>query len=335
MTLERSKYWFVPLTEIQNDGGSYLRPARSQVLQSDHLVKEGEAFTISLESFYIKEKLEDTGNDLLVRSWLKYGNEPTAERIHFFQKDVPDGFVGENLPAEHIFSKQDHSEANRLLITLEITEIDKGLRAERSINNTITTVSNNFGAVFPAILPFTGVASNLTNLLDKLSGLGDKNTQIFHSSLDLYAQESFETPLRYGAYIFFNEEVQAVMYKLLDLKLKPVSEQLRGKKPLHDYVVIKIVPGIIHSGDSSELLVNQQIASVLSQLDENAKTDEGKRREHFKFLQDTIKSANNMQELDYFYSLRLKQKLGEKLSEPQLQRYLQIAEKLQKYIPDL
>jgi hypothetical protein len=95
------------------------------------------------------------------------------------------------------------------------------------------------------------------------------------------------------------------------------------------------VPGIIHSGDSSELLVNQQIASVLSQLDDNAKNDEGKRREHFKFLQDTIKSANNMQELDYFYSLRLKQKLGEKLSEPQLQRYLQIAEKLQKYIPDL
>lgn len=143
------------------------------------------------------------------------------------------------MPAEHIFSKQDHSEANRLLITLEITEIDKGLRADRSISNTITTFSNNFGAVFPAILPFTGVASNLTNLLDKLSGLGDKNTQIFHSSLDLYAQESFETPLRYGAYIFFNEEVQAVMYKLLDLKLKPVSEQLRGKKPPHDYVVIK------------------------------------------------------------------------------------------------
>jgi hypothetical protein len=84
MTLEKSKYWFVPLAEIQNDGGSELRPARDKVLEGDRLVQEGEAFTISLESFYVKEKLEDNGNDLLVRSWLKYGNEPTAERIHFF-----------------------------------------------------------------------------------------------------------------------------------------------------------------------------------------------------------------------------------------------------------
>ena len=337
MTLEKSKYWFVPLAEIQDEDGAKLRPARSKVVESDRVVKEGEAFTISLESFYVRENhdRDSSGNDLLVRSWLKYGNEPTAERIHFFQKDVPDEFIGENLPAEHIFSKQDHSEDNRLLITLEITEIDRGLRAHESIGKTISTVSSTFGAVFPAILPFTGVASNLVNLLDKLSSIRDKNTQVFRSSLDLYAQENFETPLRYGAYIFFNEEVQAVMYKLLDLKLKPTSQQLRGKNPLHDYVVIKIVPGIIHSGDSSELLVNQQLASVLSQLDESEKNDEASRREHFQFLQDTIKAANNMQELDYFYRLRLKQKLGEKLSESQLQRYLQIAEKLQKYIPDL
>ena len=337
MTLERSKYWFVPLTEVQNQVGADLRPARSQVLEGDRLVREGEAFTVSLESFYVKENFDKqtSGNDLLVRSWLKYGSEPTAERIHFFQKDVPDEFVGENLAAEHIFSKQDHAETNRLLITLEIAEIDKGLRAERSINNTIATVSSTFGAVFPAILPFTGVASDLANLLDKLSRLGDKNTQVFRSALDLYGRESFETPLRYGAYVFFNAEVQAVMYKLLDFKLQPVSKQLRGQKPLHDYMVIKIVPGIIHSGDSSELLINQQLASVLSHLDENAKHDEAKRQEHFKFLQDTIKSANNMQELDYFYRLRLKQKLGEKLTETQRERFLIIAEKLQKYIPDL
>ncbi len=337
MTLEKSKYWFVPLAEIQNDSGSELRPARSQVIEGDRLVKEGEAFTISLESFYVKENhdRDTSGNDLLVRSWLKYGNEPTAERIHFFQKDVPNEFIGENLAAEHIFSKQDHIEANRLLITLEIMEIDKGLRTNQSISDTIATVSGTFGAVFPAILPFTGIASNLSNLLYKLSSLSDKNTEVFRTSLDLYGQDSFETPLRYGAYIFFNQDVQAVMYKLLDLKLKPVSQQLAGQNPLHDYVVIKIVPGIIHSGDSSELLVNQHLAAVLSQLDENEKNDASKRNEHLEFLQDTIKSANKMQDLDYFHRLKLKQKLGVSLTESQKERLLEIAEDLQKYIPNL
>lgn len=333
--LESNKYWFVPLTEIQNEQGAKLRPARSKVLEGDKLVKEGEAFTISLESFYVKQNYEgdNTGNDLLVRSWVKYGSEPTAERVHFFQKDVPDEFTGENLPAEHIFSKQDHSESNRLFISLDITEIDRGLKASSSINNTISTIYSTFGAVFTAILPFAGVASDLVDLLDKLRNR--KNISVFNSSLDLYAQESFEYPLRYGAYVFFKEEVQAIMYRLLDLKLKPVSEQLRGKNPLHDYVVIKVVPGIIHSGDSSELLTNQQIASVLSQLDENENNDEAKRREHFKFLQDTIKSANDMQELDYFYDLKLQEKLGKKLSKSQMERYVEIARKLKKYIPDL
>ena len=337
MTLEKSKYWFVPLNELRNEDGAKLRTARSRVLASDRLVQEGEAFTISLESFYVKENYDNdnSGNDILVRSWVKYGNEPTTERIHFFQKDVPNEFIGENLPAEHIFSKQDHGENNRLLITLAITEIDRGLRANQSISQTISTVSSTFGAVFPAILPFTGVASDLVNLLGKLSIKGEKNQNIFYSSLDLYAQESYESPLRYGAYIFFQEEIQAVMYQLLDFKLQPTSDQLKDKNPLHDYIVIKIVPGIIHSGDSKELLVNQQIASVLSQLDNNEENDEIKRREHFRFLQDTIKSANNMQELDYFYHLRLKQKLGKQLSESQLKRYLEIADRLQKYIPDL
>ena len=312
MMLESSKYWFAPLTEIQDEQGAKLKPARSKVLESDKLVKEGEAFTISLESFYVKENYDKdtTGNDLLVRSWVKYGNEPTAERVHFFQKDVPDEFIGENLPAEHIFSKQDHSENNRLFISLDITEIDRGLRASSSINNTISTISGSFGAVFTAILPFAGVASDLVDLLGKLRGGSKRNISVFNSSLDLYAQDSFEYPLRYGAYVFFKEEVQAIMYRLLDLKLKPVSDQLRGQNPLHDYVVIKVVPGIIHSGDSSELLTNQQIASVLSQLDENESNDEAKRTEHFKFLQNTIKSANDMQELDYFYDLKLQQKLG-------------------------
>ena len=59
MAFEESKYWFVPLTEIQNENGAKLRTASSKVIAGDRLVREGEAFTVSLESFYVKEKLED------------------------------------------------------------------------------------------------------------------------------------------------------------------------------------------------------------------------------------------------------------------------------------
>lgn len=335
MTVEKSQYWYVPLSDIQNESGAGLRLASSKVLESDRLVKEGEAFTISLESFYIKTNYEtdDSGNDLLVRSWLKYGNEPTAERIHFFQKDIPDELVIDNLPAEHIYSKQDHSEKNRLLLTLEITEINRGLKAGKSIGKTISSVASSFGAVFPAILPFAGVGSDIINFIEKISSAGDENLQVFFGALDLYPQASFESPLRYGAYIFFDEEIVANPYKLIDFKLRlnPNAESSTTDS-IPDYMVIKIIPGIVHSGDSSELLLNQQIASVLSNLEED---DEGKQREHFKFLQETIQFASNMQDLDYFYRLKRKQEKGEELTESQIARYAEIAEKLSKYIPDL
>ena len=334
MTLEKSQYWYVPLSELQNESGADLKLASSGVLESDRLVKEGEAFTISLESFYIKtnHETDDSGNDLLVRSWLKYGNEPTAERIHFFQKDVPNELVIENLPAEHIYSRQDHLEQNRLLLTLEITEINRGLETERAIGNTITSVASSFGAVFPAILPFAGVGSNIIDLLQKMSSANEENLQVFFGSLDLYSEASFESPLRYGAYVFFDKEVQASPFKLTNFKLqlKPQSENSETNL-VPDYTVIKIIPGIVYSGDSSELLLNQQIASVLSHLEND---NEGKQK-HFKFLQETIQFASNMQELDYFYRLKRKQENGEELTESQAARYAEIAEKLAKYIPDI
>ena len=335
MTLDKSQYWYVPLSDIQDESGADLRPARSKVLPGDRLVGEGEAFTITLESFYIQTNYEDdgSGNDLLVRSWLKYGNEPTAERIHFFQKDIPDNLVIDNLPAEHIYSRQDHSEKNRLLLTLEIIEINRGLKAEGAIGNTIASVASSFGAVFPAILPFAGVGSDIVNFLEKISSADDENLQVFFGALDLYPQASFESPLRYGAYVFFDEEITANPYKLIDFKLRsnPNTEN-SAINSIPDYIVIKIIPGIIHSGDSIELLLNQQIASVLSNFDDD---DESKQREHFKFLQETMQFASNMQDLDYFYRLKRKQEKGEELTESQMARYAEIAEKLAKYIPDL
>lgn len=68
---------------------------------------------------------------------------------------------------------------------------------------------------------------------------------------------------------FFHEEVEGVMYRLRELKLELFPNQ--NKQPIHDYVVVKIVPNFIKSGNKDDLLANQQLAAVLSQLDEAEK----------------------------------------------------------------
>lgn len=333
MAIIKSKYWFVSLEELQKVEGAKLRLANSELLETDQLVETGSPLTVSLESFFVKSNHDEgkSGNDLLVRSWTKYGSEPRIETVNFFAKDVPDGFIGENLSVEHIFSTQDYEEENRILLELEITEIDKGLDTDKSISDDLKEVASIFGAVFPVTLPFVSTASRLLVNLEKLFSKSSENRQVLHSSLDLYGKGNGETLLRSGAYIFFSEEVEGIMYKLRDLKLEPVSNQI--KQPIHDYVVVKVVPNFIRSGNQDELLVNQQLAAVLSQLDEEERNDNNKKNQHWEFLQNTIKRAINLNDLDYYYTLLRKQNRGEKLTQSQFKRFNEIAEDLRDYIP--
>ncbi len=336
MAIIKSKYWFVSLEELQKTEGAKLRLANSQLLETDQLVETGSPLTISLESFFVKSNHDEgkSGNDLLVRSWIKYGNDPRIETVNFFEKDVPDGFVGENLSVEHIFSTRDYDGENRVLLELEITEIDKGLDADKNISDDLKEVANSFGAVFPVILPFVSTASRLLGNLEKLFSRSSANKQVLHSSLDIYGKEGDgESPLRCGAYIFFHEEVEGVMYKLRELKLEPVSDQI--KQPIHDYVVVKVVSSFIKSGNKNYLLANQHLAAVLSQLDEEEKSDDNKKNRHFEFLQDTVRKAIKLKDIDYYYVLLRKKNRGEQLTDSQHKRFNEIAEDLRDYIPPL
>lgn len=201
----KSKYWFVSIEEFQKTEGAKLRVANSELLKTNQLVETGSPLTISLESSFVKSNHDEgkSGNDLLVRSWIKYGNEPRIETVNFFEKDIPNGFVGENLSVEHIFSTRDYEEENRVLLEVEITEIDKGLDADKNISDDLKEVANSFGAVFTVIFAFVSTASRLLGNLEKLFSRSSENKQIFHSSLDIYGKEGGgEAPLRCGAYIF-------------------------------------------------------------------------------------------------------------------------------------
>ena len=311
-----------------------LDSASSKVIDTDQLIEDGGSFTISCESFFVKENHDkhESGNDLLVRSRTKYGNEPRIETIHFFAKDVPDGFVGENLQSEHVFAKQNHDENNRVWLEVEITEIDRGLKADQNLGDSIRNISGIFGGVFPPILPFTGIASNIINFFEALGSRREQNKEIFQNSLDLYKAGTGETPLRCGAYIFFREDVEGVMYKLRELKLERAAKNQPGP-PLHDYIVIKVVPDIIHSGDQEELLTNQDLAAVLSELEEGEKKDPLAMSQHLKFLQEKIHNSRNMKDIEYYYSLLNKKKFGGVLTTSQQDGLIQIAQRLEKYLP--
>ena len=324
--LARSKQWFVPFKKLQDEFGVQLnRRADSKALEFDDLVKEGDAFTITLESFSIRKNYDDgkSGNDLLVRSWVRNGNEPTAERIHFFRKDVPEKSVHENLESEHILAIQDYNSNNRLWLSIGITEVDKGLTNDDSLSDTIRGVAQSFGAVFPTILPFSGIASNLIQLLKKVGEDSKKNIEVFRSQIDLYHKSAAEGTLRYGAYVFFNEDVQGAQYKLRDYKLELAANE-HGREILHDYAVVKIVPGVVNSGNSDELLDNQQLATARSKIDSP---------EHLDSLRRIIKYARERQELERYYNLKAKAGIVD-LSSAEIKRMIEIKQKLRLLIND-
>lgn len=298
----KSNVWFVPLSELRNQRGTILRPVNESPTSSDEVIQGGNPFSIFLESFSIFGRYDPgtDNNDLLVRSWVKYGSEPTTERVHYFEKDVPPGAVRENFQANQVFMCREHDATNRLWLRLAITEIDKGLGADATISDDIDLIAQGFGAVFPVVLPFYTIASRLLKNLQGLLTSTPENKQVLNVALDLHTnpRTSF-TLLRCGAYIFFNEAIDGRMYKLLNLRVEPATTQ---NTPRFDYVVITVVPVLVNTGIAIEDgLVEQQIATVLSQLDERQQDLAKEKQNHQAYLRETIQNAQRFQDLLYYY----------------------------------
>jgi len=340
MPQDRSQHWFVSASELDTPGGARLRRTDSAIQETDQLIPEGGAFTLSLESFYIHEghDTDGSGNDLLIRSRVRYGDEPRTEVINFFGADIPAGTVKDNLEYEHIFARQDYSEKARIWLEIEVMEIDKGLARDDSILGGLGQVYRDFGGLFATLIPFSGVAASLIGRLETLNRVRDQDKRIFLSTLDLYSKvaSAGEAPLRCGAYVFFKDEVEAVQYKLRGLRLERAAPNQQDVPILDDYLVVKVVPSIVKSVSSSDnLLQNQQVATILSHLDDGEKADASRRKQHLSYLQDIVQGSRHLKDLDYFYTLKRQKDLGKTLSQPQEERFFEIADKLSRYIPNL
>lgn len=344
--LDSKNCWFVPWAELSNldnvahpDHGK-LRKVDSEISETDTFLETGSPFTISLEAFSVQAAHDSSStNDLLVRTAVRYGDEPKTETINFFNTEVPAAAFIDNLEYEHIFSKRDFSQSARVWMSLEIIEVDKGLE-KSGIADGLQQMRSRFGAIFSALIPFAtvaGVAIDTISGLSKLRQSASENKKILSSTIDLYAKEvsGGDVPLRCGAYIFFNEALQGVQYRLgSGFKLKRAAIKDKDVPILHDYAVVKITPGFIDSGkDPEELLKNQELAKVLSREDESA--SESQRAEHFDFLAQLIENANKIKDIDYYREVTT---AAESFNRPpttaQEDRLLEIKTNLGQYLPD-
>ncbi len=331
--ISKDTCWFVPLSELDNPQGARLQRAFSPLSPTDRLVEEGGSFTITLETFLVRGNYDENrnGNDLLVESRVKYGNEPITEAINFFGIDIKEGSLQENLEFEHIFGKENHSIKNRVWLEVSATEIDKGLQDNASALAGLQQMKANFGAVFSALIPFSGVVGNAVLGLAHLAELQQQNQVIFKSQVDFYSLfPDGEAKLRCGAYVLFNQPVEAVKYQLRGLHLEYFAIADKEQPTQDDYVVIKIVPAIVASGDDQELRKNQQLATILNhaQSDEDNAMRMAQRDAMKSFVGDALK----FQDLQSFIDLKEMKDLGVSLSQQQMERFLDLNKRLREVI---
>ncbi|MDJ0705277.1 MAG: hypothetical protein QNJ46_18495 [Leptolyngbyaceae cyanobacterium MO_188.B28] len=272
-----------------------------------------------MESFCIASRHDrNTGNDLLVRSWSIYGDDPPSKIVHFFKKQLEEGYTGENLAIEYMFASESYRN-QPLDVEVQILEVD----GDDSIAGEIKLVAGLLGAVFPVILPFTGLASGLLKNLQRMQ----EHDNAFGRSIQFWSRDGYQTdaespgldgakiPFRSGAHIFFEKEVERDKYRLRELKLETKDDSIK-RKDYDNYVVIKIIPKVINSLSQEDLLANQRLAINFFRVED----------EQSQFLPERIRQFRGANPVD-----RIKNDLGKAELLEQLTEYIG----LQNLIPEI
>jgi len=337
----KSRYWFVPRKELfvprgmDNYKGVALRGADSPLDHNlDQIVESGNSFTILLKSFYVIEKRDKGDNDLLVRSWTKYGSDPPVEVAHFFRKNVPvPYFCKHDVIAEHIFTLQEHLDENLVWVKLQILEIDgRRVKAlEQIVEDSLPGIVDTVGAVFPRALPFmSSITDQAFELFSSLKELvKNKDDVIFEKSLDFCSIDSGETPFRYGVYIFLEDEIEGDRYKLREYRLEPSGHTKDLQIP--EYMVIEVVPEIINPFKGDDVLINQYLATGLSVPDDESQNP-SQRDKRFQYLQRLIKKARQFDDVLEYLELKRIQNSDTPLNEHQEQRLQNLLIEFSDYI---
>jgi hypothetical protein len=268
----------------------------------------------------------------LIKSRVRYGADPPTETINFFGLDIPPGAVQDNLEFEYIFGKDNHSIKSPVWLEILITEVDKGLRANDAlILEGLKGMKGEFGAVFPTLIPFASTAGSVMATLAKLATMQQKDSLVFKSRVDFHSIfPGGEAKLRCGAYILFNQPVEAVQYRLRGLRLEYFTPSERGNPVRDDYVVVKVVPALLVIRNDQDLRKNQQLATILNHG--QGTDDQSALIEQREALKAFVGDALQFRDLQSFINLKEMKELDIPMTEKQLQTFLQLGRQLREVI---
>ena len=351
MVSQKSKYWFVPRKnlfvsrkEARSFDGAELQLANSPVIEGDRKpVEVGSPFTVLLKSFYVTKDVDpESNNDLLVRSWSKYGESPQIETVHFIRRNVPEKEIikKKSLVAEHILSKQSYQDQNLVWLKLQIVDIEgKKIKDEiEEIQETFQVIAKKFGGVFPGLSSLPGMFSfaekKVASIAEKFDEVrnaigGEKDRNIYEESLDLCSIDSGETPFCYGTYIIFDSEVNGSKYRLKEYELHAQN----SSELIHQYAIFEVIPEVTNphlpESEQEDIILNQHLASgsLLSVEDGDDNSQQIKRFEHLQGLMKKAIQFDEVLELKELERLKVSS-----LTESKKRRLQKLSRKVGKYI---
>jgi hypothetical protein len=329
--------WFAPLDPTPVTPQSAWDPA-----PDDRQIKDAAAFTVSLDTVVIpkdplphglKERFQaivEGKKDVLITSTCQLGAQPAVQRVHYYGD--AHGFTRPfgQFVSETIYLTPDFDPPGRIHLLFEVFEAGDGPEGREGILEALNGVASKVGAVYPVILPYAFVGTNICAALNKLC---DAVVPSEHSRLtqdiNLYpAGRQDDIDLQRGRYIVLDQERDVTQFELQPdgrLITKGTDKQVMD----FPYLIFRVDPG---QEPTPDFVIGQRVATLLTQM-------QGKGNDPFQstlgFVSDTLDGYTSFSDLRRYDQLMQKQKSGQKLSSEEQAVMTRIAgrQDLKGYLP--
>lgn len=287
----RNQVWFVP-----REQNKLLSPFKLH--DDSFLVKKAKPFTANIQTVVVGEDLDGWprgNNDLLIMTSSSLGESPRVQRIHFYEEEIKVGQPIQNIFSNNIYATEDYP-GSRLWLKINVVEIDKDTGERKALIDAFSSLVAQFGAVFPAVAPYTFAAATVVGVINKLALALEKNERVIHFPFALYGSAGIpgNAPLQLGNYIVFSKPINDPSKYTYN-----ESGTLEGidDNDKVSYVVFYITDKILRS---PEFITNQKVATLLTQLNGNDQTPKAT----VDFLSETLSGYSNFKRLKRYIDLK-------------------------------
>lgn len=318
----RRHTWFVPF------GSQELRAPDHDYPDVEPIVADAQPVTVTLSSIMAARihhagllgRFKREGNNLLIKSSAAIGREAQVPRVHDFRTNVPAKKVLKDLLADTICFTPDYRTGESLWLHIELLEVDKNEHQTTALRETVKTLAQTAGAVFPPAALYAAGSDALFRCVTLLRGALEQNTAILDVDVRLHGAREGGAQLRPGHYVVFGEEVHGAEYFLDDVEVyvRPTDSRTEIAQPDIDYVVFSVR---IRSAPSPDYVAKQEVAALLVQLENDQKSAS---TQGFDRLTSALNAHRSFADIQRYHELR---QLGSERTEAQTALMQQLARK--------